>query len=368
MKRIKLKLVLGVIILSSVGLIYSFTTAKKAGKEKGKRYEVIRSVDGKITVKDTIIGKNDNYSPQDYLNDLGYGSDNDIKIIDLAKELSHLNIDMEHHHSKDGQAKTVFITTDSINFDHKAISSDQPHEIIIKKEIKTFSKDGEQTINIETHELHEHMDSIISALHNGKKGHGVMVEKIIISDDSVETGDFKHFEIREDFNTDDLEEKIEETIIKVMENLDTTMSMTDFKVIHIDDQNFNSEHGKEHHEVKVKAFGAEKEDFTIVIVSEVPDTKGKKKNKTGKATSTSEFKLYPNPSKEASVIELNFNEKAITNLQVIDMNGKTIYNTNLGEIDGFYRHELDISDWYTGVYIVNIKHGEETIKEKLIVE
>ena len=366
MKRIKLKLIIGLLSVVLIGLIYSFTTAKHPKNEKGKKYEVIRSVNGQLTTYDTIISVKSDYTPEDYLRDLGFSDDEDVKIINLSEALDGLNINVEAHSTGNNHHKMVFISTDTaIHHPHHIKGSDDiPHEVIFKKEIRTVSEDGEETVHIETNRSSSsiNIDSMINAMTDGDSDHNVFIEKIIISDDSVDCKDFKFIEIDDHEISTKIDGKTHETIVKMIGDVDSMHVISDFRVFDIDEEALKDGD----HDVRVEMLG-EAKDFTIVIVSEVDQSTNKKK-RISKQTADVDVNLYPNPAKNTANLELNFGEKAMTEIQVIDMNGKVIYQSNLGEIEGNYRQEFDLSEWSNGVYIIEITHGDDMIKEKLIVE
>ena len=365
MKRNKLKLVLGVLALGLVGLVFSFTDKDK--DKKGKKYEVIRSSDGQITIYDTIVPKDSDYTPEDYLKDLGFNNDEDIKIINLSNQMNHFDLDVEEHmkgkHHE--HSEMIFFTKDSI--DCKTLSdSDTPHAVFIKKEFRTV-KDGEEvTININTDDLNLNIDSIMAihkAHHSEQPG---TIEKVIIINDSViESTDhmtFIHIDENEETGEDGkIRKEVKVEMIDHPEGkmeIRTNINGEESEPIHLEDGNKF---------VDVQVIG-DSEDFTMVIVSETDLNPKKKRKLKQTAEEGVDLSLYPNPAKASAQLELNFSEAAPTQIVVSDMNGRVVYNENIGEIKGNYRHEFDLNNWSKGVYIIDIKHGESTISEKLIVE
>ena len=81
---------------------------------------------------------------------------------------------------------------------------------------------------------------------------------------------------------------------------------------------------------------------------------------------TSLFAFYPNPSSKSITIMLNRAADNNTNLKIIDMLGKIVYDlpltTNTTTIS---LHELNLS---SGVYSINIENGELQSNAKLIYQ
>ncbi|PWK17905.1 T9SS type A sorting domain-containing protein [Xanthomarina spongicola] len=74
-----------------------------------------------------------------------------------------------------------------------------------------------------------------------------------------------------------------------------------------------------------------------------------------------DFKIYPNPGKTYLNIHLpEFNADAY--LEVFDILGKKIYANTLGAIN----NRISVSKWPTGVYIVRVTLGEQSITKRFI--
>ena len=91
MKNVSVKVLAGIGALSLAGAIFSFTSDNNDNVEpESKRYEVIRMVNGEMMQFDTIVSVNSDYTPDDYLAELGFSNDKHIAIIDVT------NFDPEH--------------------------------------------------------------------------------------------------------------------------------------------------------------------------------------------------------------------------------------------------------------------------------
>lgn len=75
----------------------------------------------------------------------------------------------------------------------------------------------------------------------------------------------------------------------------------------------------------------------------------------------------PNPSN--GQMKINFSGlKVPTTIQVLDLNGKEVYNEKLDVFDGTYNKEIDIKNEAKGTLILKIKQGDKVLTQKIIVE
>ena len=77
------------------------------------------------------------------------------------------------------------------------------------------------------------------------------------------------------------------------------------------------------------------------------------------------FKVYPNPS--TGIFNLKTDSVQQLSISVIDITGKEIFNQqNVNIQDNNYK--IDLSDYSSGIYILNIKTSTSTTIKKLIVK
>lgn len=75
----------------------------------------------------------------------------------------------------------------------------------------------------------------------------------------------------------------------------------------------------------------------------------------------------PNPSN--GQMKISFSGLAIpTSIQVLDLNGKEVYNEKLDNFDGYYNKEIDIKNDAKGTLILKIIQGDKIMTQKIIVE
>ena len=83
------------------------------------------------------------------------------------------------------------------------------------------------------------------------------------------------------------------------------------------------------------------------------------------STSNVKVNVYPNPAKD----ELNINLKAnsaIENIQLIDLQGKIVYNETVNTVD--YAKTISTSEFGSGVYFLKVISNHEVVNHKVIVK
>ena len=383
MKTNALKIGLGVMALSLIGTIYSFAIDKDKTKQT-KTYEVIRSVNGAISTHDTIIDFTSNYTPDNYLADLGFSKDPNIEIIDLLNFGTELSL-KSHNCLGKSQAQVLCFLLDSAQSGEKMEDTDQQKMWIMQQEINSVmshNKDDIISIFGSSEKLNDsNFDSIVNLISSGVtetlietnlfKNLGDSILSQINVHQMESNGDIDSFMaiIAKDINLDDEINIIQEMF--VIDGLDSSSQdfqhlKMKFEEMELNGNDFTNQFGDENHQIKVKVIG-DNTDYTILLV------KDSKKNNPSTSKEIqhkkiSDLKLYPNPANGTAHLEYNFSADAPTTIVVNDINGKEVYAKNLGSLSGFQTHDFSLENWTNGVYIVTILHGDEKINEKLIVE
>lgn len=400
MKNVSVKILAGVGALSIAGAIYSFTAENNPEEKETKKYEVIRMVDGEMTTFDTIVTVSSDYTPQDYLNDLGFGDDENINIVDVTKfnpenmmTIRHKDGNQEHHGEK-----MIFIEMD----EDVEISEDGDKEIIIRKNVE-FDKNGDiiksendsdENVWIEKGENGEEVkirvEKNVEIDDNGNivdpendEDHEIKIEKkVIINKDGDEVEDIQVDidGMLEGFNIDsmiqvalamegiegDSQKVIMHKMIVTEEEFDGDGNV-EFHKIDTDGATYHKEVSGPGHHMEVAVWGDEEEDFTLVIVSNPDETPSRSASIEEESTIT-DLKLFPNPANESTQLQLNFKKKANTAITITDVQGKAVAKIDLGKFKGQFNHDIDVKGWESGVYLIHIIHGDEKMIEKLIVE
>ncbi len=77
-----------------------------------------------------------------------------------------------------------------------------------------------------------------------------------------------------------------------------------------------------------------------------------------------EISVYPIPTKDRLTIDLSASSEVFVNYQIVDINGRTVTNQTISS----KVIELDMSQYPTGVYIINIMNDKLSIPKRIIVE
>jgi plastocyanin len=72
--------------------------------------------------------------------------------------------------------------------------------------------------------------------------------------------------------------------------------------------------------------------------------------------------IYPNPVSDRLIVELNSPE--IYGLSVLDLSGRVVVNFGISSLS---RQTVDVSDWRSGIYFVEVLSGATTSRRKVIV-
>lgn len=121
----------------------------------------------------------------------------------------------------------------------------------------------------------------------------------------------------------------------------------------------------------------EKKMTRIVIVKNVKITEasGEEKKIIDKRMGISDNELaldnmnfYPNPNNGKFHLNFNLSKKGNTNVNIFNMEGKSVYNEELQDFSGNYDKEMDISSNPKGVYFVKVKQGKHAQLKKIVIE
>lgn len=77
--------------------------------------------------------------------------------------------------------------------------------------------------------------------------------------------------------------------------------------------------------------------------------------------------FYPNPSKGMFRLEFFLPERGQTQIEIFDLQGRQVYSENLGNYQGAYKNDIDVSSLGRGTYLLNITQNNLRLAEKIIV-
>ncbi len=82
----------------------------------------------------------------------------------------------------------------------------------------------------------------------------------------------------------------------------------------------------------------------------------------------SNFELYPNPANNSANINIELKSEENVSLQILDLTGKVVKTVNYGQLNGVYILPIDLIEFNSGMYIVNMWIGNQSITQKLMVD
>lgn len=80
------------------------------------------------------------------------------------------------------------------------------------------------------------------------------------------------------------------------------------------------------------------------------------------------FKVYPNPNDGVFTLKLNNAEKVKTNIEITDIEGRIVFEKNLGKVEGAYTEEIDLKKFGAGTYLINVIKNNERSTQKVVVQ
>jgi hypothetical protein len=81
------------------------------------------------------------------------------------------------------------------------------------------------------------------------------------------------------------------------------------------------------------------------------------------------IRIYPNPNNGSFTFEFQTNEEGKGDLQIINVMGQSIYNSNVTSTNGFVQHQINLGDQFEkGLYVVRYTLNGEQYDRKLILK
>lgn len=345
------------VILLGGAVLLSFNTKKD--KPTFRKIEVIRSIDGEISTYDTLVSADSEYDENDYLRDLGFGNDNHLSIIKFSSDLH--SIDFEA--MLDDAEKDLKVFKKEIRVDADGLEAEFYSDM---EELEQEMKKLHEELGQMKHELGDGQVFIMKEMETLGEGLAEIFSSLPISCDSIQSFSFKldtNFEFG-NFN------------MMVLGDLDSVLSenlkfdcLKDFDMDVDFDLDINLDGLENLEDLEESDFHFEmfsekgnQGNFTIVLVTEGIE------NPTSSSVESSQLKLFPNPAKEYVTVELDLKKKKETTVSISDVSGKLMKTLDLGKVSGLQQYKIDVSDWPSGMYVVQLSHGDYRKIEKLVVE
>ncbi len=308
-----------------------------------------------------------------------------------------------HHGEKEGcSTKSTIKITHTEDLDK--LEAEELGELTEDHSVKiicTVDDDGNMVkkkyVNGEEVEFNEDEMEIIHELNDGELDHQIKV----ITKELKEIEDLDLDEMMEeieiklsDINLEELMEVegVTEDMMKevqeALENIDIDIDIDDEKVVVVnkvisdgeeeekemviellgDEMVFISDEEMENGKVDIRMHTGEG-DFTMVLVTEGIDPTEKAMTKeTVEAEGVENLSYFPNPSEGSFTLSFDQSEKAKTEIIITDVNGKKVYSERLGKFSGNYSKLIDLSEFGSGVYLININQGKKTTSKKIIIQ
>ena len=79
------------------------------------------------------------------------------------------------------------------------------------------------------------------------------------------------------------------------------------------------------------------------------------------------FKASPNPTD--GMLDVRFKAEAkATQLKIVDLNGRTVFNQDLPHFDGLYSQQINLEKATKGALILHISQGEAIFTHQIVVQ
>jgi aminopeptidase N len=79
------------------------------------------------------------------------------------------------------------------------------------------------------------------------------------------------------------------------------------------------------------------------------------------------FTISPNPAQNQAVIDFELKKPSHFNLQIVDLNGNSIYSFNETKLVKLVNHSISTNNYPTGQYFIRLNVGPNTLSRKLMV-
>lgn len=80
------------------------------------------------------------------------------------------------------------------------------------------------------------------------------------------------------------------------------------------------------------------------------------------------LQMYPNPASDYTTLTINLNQESVVEVNVLDMNGKSLKSRNYGSMNGASTIQIPTVDLAKGVYVVEVSVNNIATRKTLVVE
>lgn len=78
--------------------------------------------------------------------------------------------------------------------------------------------------------------------------------------------------------------------------------------------------------------------------------------------------IYPNPANNIMNVSFNVEEANKINMEVVDVAGRMVYNTNVNNTNGNITEQVDVTNFQSGIYLLNLTVDGQRVTKKFIVK
>jgi hypothetical protein len=160
-------------------------------------------------------------------------------------------------------------------------------------------------------------------------------------------------------------EEIDEQVKRAMKEVGSVDSLLNAKDLLVVNTDVNRDGVK----------GERKTKIVIIRSAKITNASSEDCKLLGKQTGIVDNKLavenmnfYPNPNNGRFTLDFNLKDKGDTDIQVMNLEGRSVYSETLKDFNGNYKKEIDISSNPKGVYFVKVKQGEHSRLKKIVLE
>lgn len=197
-------------------------------------------------------------------------------------------------------------------------------------------------------------------------------------------------------NTFDVKEEGNYKVIRLKTQDGSDVQWTDDEGEHIKIEEIIREHGDGDHKVMVfkshdgtvqkldgeninvfvKAIDGDEEEIKVTVnvvealkihIEEIEGNEFEELLEGSKNLKVDDINYYPNPNEGRFNLQFSAPKKP-TSVQVLSLDGRTVYNEELTEFTGIYNNEIDLSAQKRGIYLLRIQQGSKSMNRKIVLE
>lgn len=324
MNTIKKKGLLGLLVLSSIGLIAQekkVVSVENQPKEGQVRIKMVKDVNGDVSKTDETFSFDDKKSLEDVMKKL---KEKGIEIDLKDKEGSIRYIQLEDNSTQGGELFKI-IKLDSVNYEENT-----------------------------GHKIHELI---------GKELNGLKVNIVNLEGEIDQLMQKNTIEMTEDFMFDS--SSMKNVIIRTNVIAKEELSEEDKHQMNVFVTKIELDHEGEWEDEGSTMVFFRKSKVDVIQVDELPVEIDQSFDKT---SSIKELKLFPNPTD--GEFNMQFSSKVANDymLSIKDVKGSVIYEKQLLGFEGNFSESFDLSQYDSGLYLFNLTSDNDQIMKKIIVK